>query len=305
MTTLEPVPIVTPKRPVLAWVFLCLMALVWGSSFILIKRSLEAFTPDEVAAGRIFLAFLFFIPFQAYQIRQPETRTSLRQKWPYLIVVGLTGYLIPAYLFAIAGAHLNSSLAGALNSLSPLFTLIIGTLFFGNRVPGRQAIGILLGLAGSILLIFFSATGEFSVNGYALLIFLATICYGTNTNFVGRYIRDMPALVSTAWLFFFIGLAALGALLPTDIWSRMTDSRNLRSLAALVTLGVLASGVMSVLFNRVIQLTSPLFAASVTYLIPIVALMWGLLDGERIYAVQYVGMGICLMGIYLTNTNKS
>lgn len=301
----EPIPAVTPKRPVLAWVFLCLMALVWGSSFILIKRSLEAFTPDEVAAGRIFLAFLFFIPFQAYQIRQPETRASIRQKWPYLIVVGLTGYLIPAYLFAIAGAHINSSLSGALNSLSPLFTLIIGALFFGNRVPGRQAAGILLGLAGSIFLVFFSATGEFSVNGYALLILVATICYGTNTNVVGRYIRDMPALVSTAWLFFFVGLAALGALLPTDIWSRMADTRNLRSLAALATLGVLASGMMSVLFNRVIQLTSPLFAASVTYLIPIVALMWGLLDGERIYAPQYLGMGICLMGIYLTNTNKS
>lgn len=297
----KPLAVPTEKRPLLAWVLLGTMALVWGSSFILIKRGLEAFSPDQVAAGRIFLAFLFFVPFQAYQIRQPDVRASVRKQWPYLMAVGLTGYLIPAYLFAIAGAHINSSLSGALNSLSPLFTLLIGATFFGNRVPLRQSMGILLGLAGSILLVFFSATGEFSVNAYALLVVLATLCYGTNTNLVGRYIRHMPALVSTAWLFFFIGVVAFGMLLPTDIWARMANPKNLSSLAALATLGVVASGVMSVLFNRVIQLTSPLFAASVTYLIPIVALLWGLLDGERIYAVQYLGMAICLLGIYLTN----
>jgi drug/metabolite transporter (DMT)-like permease len=286
---------------VLAWVLLCIMALVWGSSFILIKRSLEAFPPEQVAAGRIFFAFLFFVPFQAYQIRQPEVRVSLRKQWPYLVAVGLTGFLIPAYLFSLAGAHLNSSLSGALNSLSPLFTLIIGATFFGNRVPMRQTLGILLGLAGSILLIFFSATGEFSVNVYALLLVLATLCYGVNTNLIGRFISHMPALVSTAWLFFFIGIFALCALLPTDIWTRASNPKNWQSLLALATLGVLASGMMSILFNRVIQLTSPLFGASVTYLIPIVALMWGLLDGEHIYAAQYLGMGICLLGIYLTN----
>lgn len=297
----ESLPIQTEQRPWLAWVLLGTMALVWGSSFILIKRSLQAFTPEEVAAGRIFLAFLFFLPFQSFQIRQPQTRVSLRQKWPYLIAVGLTGYLIPAYLFAIAGANINSSLSGALNSLSPLFTLIIGATFFGNRVQTRQTAGILLGLVGSILLVFFSATGEFSVNAYAMLVVLATICYGTNTNLVGRFIRDMPALVSTAWTFFFIGLTALGLLLPTDIWSRVADPKNLLSLAALTTLGVLASGMMSVLFNRVVQLKSPLFAASVTYLIPIVALLWGILDGETVYAAHYFGMGICLLGIYLTN----
>ena len=285
----------------LAWVLLCTMALVWGSSFILIKRSLEAFPPEQVAAGRIFFAFLFFVPFQAYQIRKPDIQVSIRKQWPYLIAVGLTGFLIPAYLLAIAGAHINSSLSGALNSLSPLFTLLIGATFFGNRVPMRQILGILLGLVGSILLVFFSATGEFSVNIYALLVVLATICYGTNTNLIGRYIRHMPALVSTAWIFFFIGLLALGALLPTDIWTRAANPQNGWSLVALATLGILASGMMSILFNRVIQLTSPLFGASVTYLIPIVALLWGLFDGEHIFAVQYLGMGICLLGIYLTN----
>ena len=297
----EPEPLITQKHPLLAWVLLCIMALVWGSSFILIKRSLEAFPPEQVAAGRIFMAFLFFVPFQVYQIRQPQIRVSLRKQWPYLVAVGLTGFLIPAYLFAIAGAHLSSSLSGALNSLSPLFTLLIGATFFGNQVPGRQTLGILLGLAGSILLIFFSATGEFSVNAYALLLVLATLCYGVNTNLIGRYIRHMPALVSTAWIFFFIGLVAFGLLLPTDVWTRVVDPKNRVSLMALATLGVLASGMMSILLNRVVQLTSPLFGASVTYLIPIVALMWGLLDGEQIYAVQYLGMGICLIGIYLTN----
>ncbi|WP_019986503.1 DMT family transporter [Rudanella lutea] len=297
----KPVSELTEKRPLIAWVYLCTMALVWGSSFILIKRSLDAFTPQQVAAGRIFLAFLFFVPFQAYQIRQPDVRTSVRRQGPYLLAVGLTGFLLPAYLFAIAGAHINSSLSGALNSLSPLFTLLIGALFFGNRVPMRQTVGILLGLAGSILLVFFSATGEFSVNAYALLVVGATVCYGINTNLIGRYIRHMPALVSTAWIFFFIGLIALGALLFTDVWARAGRPENSLALLALATLGVLGSGLMSILFNRVVQLASPLFAASVTYLIPIVALLWGILDGEQIYAVQYAGMAVCLLGIYLTN----
>ncbi|TAE27819.1 MAG: DMT family transporter [Cytophagales bacterium] len=297
----ESLPVVTQKRPLLAWLLLCTMALVWGSSFILIKRSLEAFSPEQVAAGRIFLAFLFFVPFQAFQIQQPDNRRELRLKWPYLIAVGLTGYLIPAYLFSVAGAHLNSSLAGALNSLSPLFTLFIGAIFFGNQVKSRQTLGILLGLVGSILLVFFSATGEFSVNAYALLIVLATICYGTNTNLIGRHLSHLPALVSTAWTFFGIGLVAFALLLPTDFWSRAMNPQNSWSLGTLAMLGILASGVMSVLFNRVIQLTSPLFGASVTYLIPVVALLWGLLDGETIYAAQYLGMAVCLLGIYLTN----
>lgn len=296
-------PVVTPqKRPLLAWLLLCSLALVWGSSFILIKRSLAVFLPEQVGAGRLAFALFFFIPFLAQQSRQPEVRVAVRHRWVALLASAIVGFVIPAFLFAEAGAHLSSSLAGALNSLSPLFTLILGGVFFGQSLKIRQVGGILLGLTGSLLLVFFSATGAFQINGYALLIVLATLCYGLNTNLIGRYLSHLPALVSTAWLFAFAGPIALLTLMPTDFLGRLIQSGPYNaSVWALVTLGVLGSGLMSIFFNRVMQLSSPLFAASVTYLIPIVALMWGVLDGEKVYAVQFVGMGVCLAGIWLVN----
>jgi drug/metabolite transporter (DMT)-like permease len=299
-------PVVIPeKRPVLAWMLLCLLALVWGSSFILIKRSLVAFPPEQVAGGRLVFALLFFSPFLARQSQQADVRVAVRHRWVALLASGVIGFVIPAFLFAEAGAHLSSSLSGALNSLSPLFTLILGAIFFGQTLKVRQVVGILLGLAGSLLLVFFSATGSFDVNGYAFLVVLATVCYGLNTNLVGRFISHLPALVSSAWLFAFAGSIALLTLVPTDFFTRVVAPENRFPLAALVILGVLGSGLMSIFFNRVMQLASPLFAASVTYLIPIVALLWGVLDGETVYGVQFAGMGICLVGIWLINKSST
>jgi drug/metabolite transporter (DMT)-like permease len=300
MTVSEPV-VIPQKRPLLAWVLLSLLALVWGSSFILIKRSLVVFPPEQVGAGRLVFALLFFTPFLAQQSRQGSIRLAVRHRWVALLASGIIGFVIPAFLFAEAGAHLNSSLAGALNSLSPLFTLILGGVFFGQSLKLKQVTGILLGLTGSLLLVFFSNTGSFELNGYALLVVVATVCYGLNTNLIGRYLSHLPALVSTAWLFAIAGPIALLTLIPTDFLERVMAAQNNWSLAALATLGVLGSGMMSIFFNRVMQLSSPLFAASVTYLIPMVALMWGLLDGETIYPVQFVGMAVCLLGIWLVN----
>jgi len=300
MTTQESL-VIPQKRPLLAWLLLCTLALVWGSSFILIKRSLVAFPPEQVAAGRLVFAMLFFAPFLARQSQQADVRVAVKHRWVALLASAVLGFVIPAFLFAEAGAHLNSSLAGALNSVSPLFTLLIGAAFFGQALNIRQVVGILLGLAGSLLLVFFSASGSFQINGYALLVVGATVCYGLNTNLISRYIKHLPALVSTSWLFAFAGPISLLTLLPTDFLTRVLAGHNAWPLAALITLGVVGSGLMSIFFNRVMQLSSPLFAASVTYLIPIVALFWGVLDGETIYAVQFAGMGVCLGGIWLIN----
>ncbi len=293
--------VLSQKRPLLAWVLLGTLAFAWGSSFILIKRSLVAFPPEQVAAGRLVFALLFFAPFLAGQSRQADVRVAVRHRWVALLASGVIGFVIPAFLFAEAGAHLNSSLAGALNSVSPLFTLIIGAAFFGQKLQWRQTAGILLGLAGSLLLVFFSATGQFEINGYALLVVLATVCYGLNTNLIGRYLKHLPALVSTAWLFAFAGPIAGLTLIPTDFFTRVFDGQNAWPLGALIVLGVFGSGLMAIVFNRIMQLASPLFAASVTYLIPIVALGWGVLDGETIFPVQFLGMGVCLLGIWLIN----
>ncbi|GAB3256514.1 DMT family transporter [Larkinella harenae] len=293
-----PEPAVTSpsKRQLQAWLLLMLVALIWGTSFILIKYSLTVFSAVQVGTGRIFLALVFFLPYLIVRWSHFP-----RDRWLPLLGSGLLGYLIPAMLFATAGAHLNSSLAGTLNALSPLFTFLIGVILFGRRARVLQIGGILLGFAGSVFLVFFSATGSFSYNAYALLIVLATLCYGFNINIVSRYLSDLPALLSTAFTFGLVGPIALLGLSTTDFPTRVAAPGSTSALLMLLTLGMIGSGFATILFNRVIQLTSAVFASTVTYLIPVVAVLWGLLDGEPLHWPQVAGMGICLLGVYLIN----
>lgn len=292
----ETLAITQSKRRLLAWLLLILVALIWGTSFILIKHSLAVFSPIQVGTGRIFLAFLFFLPYLIFLGKQFP-----RNRWLPLLGSGMLGYLIPAVLFAVAGAHLNSSLAGTLNALSPLFTFLIGVSLFGKTARLLQIGGILLGFAGSVFLVFFSATGSFSYNGYAFLIVLATLCYGFNINIVSRYLTDLPALVSTASTFGMVGPIALLGLATTDFPARIVAPGSTPALLMMITLGMLGSGFATILFNRIIQLTSGVFASTVTYLIPVVAVLWGLFDGEPLHWPQVAGMGICLLGVYLIN----
>ncbi|MGV3559174.1 DMT family transporter [Larkinella arboricola] len=292
----EPVLSSSSSRRFLAWVLLLLVALIWGTSFILIKHSLTAFSAMQVGTGRIFLALVFFLPYLLIRWNQFP-----RDRWLPLLGSGMLGYLIPAMLFATAGAHLNSSLAGTLNALSPLFTFLIGIALFGKRAKLQQVGGILLGFAGSVFLVFFSATGSFSYNGYAFLLVLATLFYGFNINIVSRYLSDLPALLSTASTFAMVGPIALVGLATTDFPTRVTAPGSTPALLMLITLGMIGSGFATILFNRVIQLTSAVFASTVTYLIPVVAVFWGLFDGEPLHWPQVAGMGICLLGVYLIN----
>ena len=289
------------KSPFQAWILLLLVALTWGTSFILIKKTLTTFSVTEVAAGRLFLATLFFVPIMIRSRHQIPT-----DRYRYLLISALTGYIIPAFLFAQAGTRLNSSLSGMLNSLSPLCTLIIGVLFFAQPRRPLQIAGILLGLLGSSFLIFSKATGSLNVaDPYAFLILSATVLYGININTISRHLSHLPSLAMTAWTFAFIGPIAFVFLLTSDFFPKIVASENIQPSLFLLGLGVVSSGLASVMFNRIVQLASGLFAASVTYLIPIVAISWGIFDGERISFQQYLGMGIILTGIYLVNRRES
>lgn len=289
------------KSPLQAWILLLLVALTWGTSFILIKKTLTTFSVTEVAAGRLFLATLFFVPIMIRSRHQIPT-----DRYRYLLISALTGYIIPAFLFAQAGTRLNSSLSGMLNSLSPLCTLIIGVLFFAQPRRPLQIAGILLGLLGSSFLIFSKATGSLNVaDPYAFLILSATVLYGININTISRHLSHLPSLAMTAWTFAFIGPIAFILLLTSDFFPKIVASENVQPSLFLLGLGIVSSGLASVMFNRIVQLASGLFAASVTYLIPIVAISWGIFDGERISFQQYLGMGIILTGIYLVNRRES
>jgi len=281
----------------LAWILLVLLALIWGSSFILMKKSFATFDATEVGAGRLFFGTLFFLPVIFRTRAQIPTH-----RYTYLLITALLGSVIPAFLFAKAGTRLNSSLSGMLNSLSPLFTLMIGIVFYNQPRRWLQGVGILVGLLGSLLLIFSKDTGSLNLTDpYALLIVAATVMYGVNINNISKNLSHLPALAVTAWTFVFIGPIALLTLFATDFFAKIVRPENLLPTFFLMLLGGLGTGVATIIFNRIVQLASGLFASSVTYLIPIVAIGWGLWDGETITLQQFVGMGVILAGIYLVN----
>ncbi len=278
----------------LSWLLFVLLALIWGSSFILIKKSAEGLTGGQIGAVRIFSASLVFLPFAFFHVRRLP-----REKIPIVLLTGLVGNLIPAFLFGIAIQHSGeSSLAGILNSLTPLFVILIGVLFFGLKIPSKKMAGVLVGFIGLFIL---SATkGPLTVSGigYTLLILLATVCYGLNVNIVGRYLKGLdPVKMAT------VSIAFL--LLPTTLFLWLNpvsfSSQTKGSILAAATLGLLGSALATILFYTLIKKAGGLFASLVTYAVPVVAIGWGLIYDEAIGLVQFVCLGIILSGVYLAN----
>jgi len=292
----------SPRKLFTAWIILAGLALTWGSSFILIKRGLEAFSSAEVGALRISITFLFLAPFALIRVKT----MSLRD-WKYLALVGLIGSGLPAFLFAKAQTGIDSSLAGILNSLTPLFTLIIGLSFFSFKARWFNIAGVLIGLAGAIGLISVSGGRSFEFNfQYAVYIIIATICYATNVNIVKYKLPDISAITITSISFLIIGLPVLTYLVFFTDFTRqlVTESQALTGLGYIAILSVVGTGLALIAFNKLVKLASPVFAASVTYLIPVVAVTWGAIDGEKLGAGSYIWMAFILLGIFLVNKKK-
>ena len=242
-------------------------------------------------------AFCFFLPFFLLNIKKIPL-----QKAHLFLLVGCLGNLFPAYLFSLAGSKLDSGVSGALSSTTPLFTLIVGGLFFGNIITKQQVFGIILGFVGALLLILAGANG-LQFNNYAFYVIAATVLYGFNLNITKKYLTglDLSPFLITAFIFMTIGPVAIVVLFTGDFMDKVTVPEAQLPLIYSVLLGVLGSAVAMVLFNKLIQATSAILASSVTYLIPIVAILWGILDGESIQIQHFVGMGIILVGVYLVN----
>ncbi|MFT6053310.1 MAG: drug/metabolite transporter (DMT)-like permease [Roseivirga sp.] len=288
---------------VLAWILLIALALIWGSSFILIKRGLVVFSAGEVGAIRILTACLFTLPFSLPKVRKLSFRHL-----KLLFIIGLVGTFIPAFLFAIGQTQLPSGITGALNGLTPISVLIIGVIFFKQQITRIKIIGLLVAFVGTIVLLTAGGSGGFAgINLYALFIVLATICYGTNLNVIKHYLADLKPLVITAVSILFMGpLAGLYLLLFTDFSVTLTTVDGAtRALGYITLLGVLGTAMALVLFNKLVQITTPLFASTVTYLIPIVAMVWAFFDGELIVRGQLLGMLAIFMGVYITNKKKA
>ena len=285
----------------LRWVYLVALSLIWGSSFILMKYALLGLTPIQVGALRVLISGVFLLV-----IGFPRILRIKKRHWYYLILNGFIGSFVPAFLMAFTVEKIDSSIVSVLNSLTPLNTLIFGALIFGFGFKKRQLLGVLIGLVGTVLLILKGA--ELNPNQdyfYSVFVLVASVCYALNVNILKKYLYDIDALSITAANFVIFIIPAIIILWFTNFFNtfEVTDV-SLDGLIYVVILAVLGTALAKLMFNRLIQISSPIFSASVTYIVPIVAITWGVLDGEKITLMQFLAAFLILLGIYIVNRAK-
>lgn len=282
------------------WVILAILSLTWGSSFILIKQSIEVYTPMHVGALRMTVAGLALAVFGIRNFKYIPKKLM-----PWVIGGSCLGNFIPMFLFPFAQQNVSSSMAGVLDSLVPIFILIFGYLLFGIKSTRTQVLGAVVGFVGAAILMKGGEVGGGSDVFYSLLIIVATIMYGINGLIISKYLSGIPSfklssVVFTVWLF--PSLLILGL---TDFYSEFeATSVQLEGLGYVAVLGLVGTAIAMILFYKLIQQTSAIFASVVTYLMPIVAVMWGILDGEKLTWLHGVGGLLILSGIYLIQSPK-
>lgn len=280
-----------------SWLILILLSIIWGSSFILIKKTLIAFSAPQAASLRLVISFLAFTPIVLLYRQKIEW-----SKWKTFLIVGLTGSGIPAFLFSTAQTQISSLVAGLLNSLTPIWTLILGIMLF-NRAHNRyQHFGILLGFIGAGTMIVFGnevTLGGFKV--FTFLVILATLCYGFSVNLVQSKLSGMRPIIISGFSFFLIGPPALVYLLNTNFVDIVQSHPHaLKSLMSVTTLSLLGTVLSSILFYDLVQKTNAVFGSTVTYMMPVVAIGWGLIDGEAIGFIQILAFLFIVAGVFLT-----
>ena len=283
------------------WIYLGILALVWGSSFILMKKALIGLTPIQLGALRILIAAIFLLLIGHKSIKEIQ-----RKHWRYIAYTAILGTFIPVFLFAYAVSGIDSSIASILNSLTPFNTLIFGASFFGFTFKKQQLIGILIGLIGTIILILKGADLNPNQNyWFSILIIVASIGYAFNVNIVKKHLHDISALSIVAGNFLLLIIPALLVLSMTDFFTTFQmNQTSINSLGYITILAIVGTGLAKVLYNKMVHLATPIFASSVTYLIPIVAVFWGILDGEKLSFIQLFAAVIILLGVYLVNKKK-
>lgn len=290
----------TDSQPsLISWSLLIVLSLIWGTSFILIKKGLIVLTSGEVGALRIVAAAIFLSPIAINNLFKID-----RKDWRLLFLLGFTGTFIPAFLFAEAQTNLDSSLTGVFNALTPLWVLLMGGVFFSHKIRIKQTFGVILGFVGSVILIMSGSGGNFqNINYYALYVIAATILYGINLNIIKHFLGHLKAKVITSVSVLFVGPIALVYLIFfTGYFAKAGDTEGFWLATFYIgLLGVMSTAIALVIFNKIVQITTPIFASSVTYLIPIVAIAWGVLDGEALFVSHYIGISIIMGGIYLVN----
>mgnify|MGYP001265457914 FL=1 len=280
------------------WIILIMLSVIWGSSFILIKRGLDAFSFEQVATLRIFIASIFL----AVLGRKFYTNIPIKKLWP-LFLTGVIGNGIPPFLFSKAQTYVDSGIVGILNVLTPLFTILIGILFYNLKVKIINYLGVALGIIGTFYLLL-PQTEQLNDKTlyYCIIAILGTACYGWSANIIKAHLEELDAIQITTITFTFVGPWAGIYLLCGDFLEIMqSHPKAIASFSYIAILAIMGSALSVIAFNKLIKMTGPLFATSCTYLIPIVAIIWGISDKEIITIDHIIGFVIILSGVYLVN----
>jgi len=283
------------------WVLLIVIALTWGSSFILIKKSLLVFSPFEIGAIRVGVSGLIMAYVGIPALRKMDKKTL---KW--VAIAGFFGNFFPMFLFPLAQTQVSSSLAGILDSLVPVFVLVLGYVIFGKRSKWVQVLGALIGFIGAATLMYFSeASAEGSQLGYALLVVLATACYAISTLIIKEKLNHVSSMKLSGGIFTIWMIPSFLILLGSGFFTNFqSNPETWEAMGYLGVLTVVGTAIAMILYYKLIQNTSPVFASTVTYLLPVVAVIWGLLDGERFTVWYILGGLLILLGIYLIREKK-
>jgi len=280
------------------WYLLAFLGCVWGSSFILMQLGLQGVNSVQLGSLRLLFAacFLFVVGFK-------EIPKIPMYKWKYIALTSVFGTFVPAFLFAVALSKIDGSISAILNSLTPLNTLLVGLFFFGLEVQRKQLFGVIIGFIGCALLVL-TGTGENTTENYyyAILIVIASIFYGINVNLIKKYLSDLKPLTISTGNFVVMFIPALIVLYGTGFFEIVHEEKVQNALGYIAVLGVIGTGLSNILFFKLIQLSSPVFASSVTYIIPVVAIFLGFLFmQETLTLVQALGAVIVLIGVYFSS----
>ena len=284
------------------WVYLFVLSIIWGSSYILIKKGLVGLTPIQLGSIRIVMTTIILSIFGWKHLKKIPKET-----WKWIVITGFLGTFFPSYLFAFAETVIDSSVVAVLNGMTPLFTLILGLLFFNSKLKWVKMVGVIVGFGGTLVLVsneFTDRTGVSSL--YAFLVLAATLCYSINVNLIKYKLQGVPALAIALGNFVSIILPAIGVLFFVDFpGSQITLSSEVcSSLGYIFILSLFGTALAKVMFNELVSISTPVFSISITYLLPIVAIGWGILDNEQFTLIQWLGCALILLGVYLITDKK-
>jgi drug/metabolite transporter (DMT)-like permease len=278
------------------WILLILVSFIWGSPYILREIALESFSHNQVAAFQVFFSFLLFIPLIIKNIRKLSKENILP-----LLLSGITGNIGPAYFFAKAQTQINSSVAGMLNAMLPMVTLLIAILFYKASTNKKVLGGILLGFAGTLVISFSGDSFGSSYFWGVFYVFLAILSIAISINIVSFSLPKLTGTEIASLAFLFVGPMAGIFLVFTDLSTPLASESLSKGVLILGLLAILTfAGV--ILYNQLIKKSSHIFAASIAYLIPIVAIFWGIvISGDQVSIAQIASIIIILVGVHLTS----